>query len=554
MKRHLEGLLRQALSDAVAAGELRVDAVPPLVLEVPSDPGFGDLASNVALVLARQAGRPPRALAETILGRLRDPEGWLASTEVAGPGFINFRFAPPFWRMILREALAAGEAYGRSRTGEGRRVHIEFVSANPTGPLHIGHGRGAVIGDVTARLLAAVGYEVEREYYVNDHGRQMDVLGRSTLVRYRQLRGEDVPLPEDAYPGEYVVDVARQILAQDGDAVAALPEDEAVARCRDFAARVLLAEIRADLDRFGVRFDRFVSERALHARGALDAALAALPPDVLYREDGALFFRTTRFGDEKDRAAVRGTGEPTYFGGDVAHYHENLQRGFEQLVNVLGADHHGYGPRLKALVAALGFDPKRLRVLLVQLVNLTRGGEPVRMGKRAGEFVTLREVLDEVGPDAARFFFLLRKADSPLDFDLALAKQQSTDNPVFYVQYAHARIASVFRQAAESGVLPDPAPDLGPDLEPLGEAEVEPLRLIATYPDVVETAARELEPHRIVFHVLELAAAFHRYYNRHRILTEDRELTQARLALVRCVQQVLRGALELTGVAAPERM
>jgi arginyl-tRNA synthetase len=313
---------------------------------------------------------------------------------------------------------------------------------------------------------------------------------------------------------------------------------------------VLLEEIKADLTRFGVRFDRFVSERALHAEGGLERALAALPADVLYREDGALFFRSTRFGDEKDRAVLRGSGEPTYFGGDVAHYYETLGRGFHQLVNVLGADHHGYGPRLRALVAAYGHSPETLRILLVQLVNLTRAGEPVRMGKRAGEFVTLREVLDEVGADAARFFFLMRKADSPLDFDLALAKQQSADNPVFYAQYAHARIASVLRQAADTGIRIEPAPDLAP----LGDAEIEPLRVVATYPDVVETAARELEPHRIAFYALELASAFHRYYNRHRILTDDRPLTQARLALVRCVQQVLRSALGLAGVAAPERM
>ncbi len=550
MKRHLEGLLRQALTDAVAEGELRLDELPPLVLEVPSDPKFGDLASNVALVLARQAGRPPRALADVILGRLRDPHGWLAGTEVAGPGFINFRFAPAFWHRMLGEALAAGPAYGRSAIGAGQRVQVEFVSANPTGPLHIGHGRGAVIGDVTARLLEAAGYEVEREYYVNDAGRQMEVLGRSTYVRYRQLCGEEATLPEDAYPGEYLIDVARALHAQVGDGLLAVPLAEAVAHCRDFASRVLLDEIRADLTRFAVRFDRFVSERALHADGAFERALAEVPSDLLYQADGALFFRTTASGDEKDRAVLRGTGEPTYFGGDVAHYHQTIARGFDQLVNVLGADHHGYVARLRALVGGFGFPPDGLRVLLVQLVNLTRGGEPVRMGKRAGEFVTLREVLDEVGADAARFFFLLRKADSQLDFDLELAKQQSADNPVFYVQYGHARIASVLRQAVEAGIAIEPAPDLAP----LGEPETEVLRAVATFPDVIETAARELEPHRIVFYALDLAGAFHRYYNRHRILTDDLALSQARLAVVRCVQQVLRSTLDLAGVAAPERM
>jgi arginyl-tRNA synthetase len=550
MKRHLEALLHGALNAAIAAGALRVEPPAALLLEVPADPRFGDVASNLALVLARAAGRPPRQVAEAIVAHLRDPDGWLAGTEIAGPGFINFRMAAPFWRMILREALAAGEAYGRAAAPSGRRLHMEFVSANPTGPLHVGHGRGAVLGDVTARLLEAAGHEVEREYYVNDHGRQMDVLGRTTWIRYRQLAGEDVALPENAYPGDYLVDVARRLGAEDGPGIAALAEDEAVTRCRDFAARVLLDEIRDDLARFGVRFDRFVSERALHREGALERALAALPADLLYREDGALFFRTTRFGDEKDRAVRRGNGEPTYFGGDVAHYRQTLDRGFTELVNVLGADHHGYVARLQALLAGFGHDPAALRVLLVQLVNLTRAGEPVRMGKRAGEFVTLREVIDEVGVDAARFFFLLRKADSPLDFDLALAKQQSTDNPVFYVQYAHARIASVLRQAAEDGVRVEAAPDL----TPLAEGEVEPLRVLATWPDVVDAAARDLEPHRVAFFAQDLAGAFHRYYNRHRILTDDPALTQARLGLVRAVQQVLRSALGVCGVSAPERM
>jgi arginyl-tRNA synthetase len=550
MKRHLEALLRQALSDTIAAGQVPVTELPAFSIEVPGDPQFGDLASNVALVLAKRAGRPPRALAETILAHVRDPDGWLASTEIAGPGFINFRFAFPFWRMVLREALAAGESYGRSTTGAGRWVQVEFVSANPTGQLHVGHGRGAVIGDATARLLEAVGYDVEREYYVNDSGRQMDVLAASTLARYRQVCGQDAPLPEGGYPGEYLVDVAEGLRAEVGDTLLGAPVDEALVRCREFAGAVLLEEIKADLERFGVRFDRFVSEKALHAGGAFQAALDAVPPELLYREDGALFFRTTQFGDEKDRAVIRSNGEPTYFGGDVAHYRATLARGFTQLVNVLGADHHGYTARLRAVIAGFGASPDMLRVLLVQLVNLTRGGEPVRMGKRAGEFVTLREVMDEVGRDAARFFFLLRKADSQLEFDLALAKQKSTDNPVFYAQYAHARIASVLRQAAESGMEAEPSPDL----TALGEGEIEPLRVLATYPDVVETAARDLEPHRIVFFALELAGAFHRYYNRQRILSDDRRLTQARLALVRSVQQTLRSALGLAGVEAPERM
>jgi arginyl-tRNA synthetase len=550
MKSHLEGLLRDALDRAVAAGELRLGRPPVFAIEVPSDPAFGDLASNVAMILAREAGRPPRALAEIILRHVRDTEGWLAGTEIAGPGFINFRLSPAFWKMTLGEALAAGPTYGCSDLGRGRRVQIEFVSANPTGPLHVGHGRGAVLGDVTARLLESVGYDIEREYYINDFGRQMGLLGESTWARYQQECGRDAPLPEGGYPGDYLVDVARQLRAEQGDALLSRPAEEAIAFCRVRAGAMLLDAIREDLARFGVRFDRFVSERDLHEAGAFERALAALPADLLFREEGALFFRTTQFGDEKDRAVVRGNGEPTYFGGDVAHYYGTLALGFERLINVLGADHHGYIARLRAILAGFGASPAMLDVLLVQLVNLTRGGEPVRMGKRAGEFVTLRDVIDEVGVDAARFFFLLRKADSTLDFDLELAKKQHTDNPVFYVQYAHARIASVLRQAETAGIVPDAEPAL----DALGAPEVETVRVLAGWPEVVETAARELEPHRIVFYCQELAATFHRYYNQHRIITDDAALTQTRLALVRCIQQVLQSALGLAGVTAPERM
>jgi arginyl-tRNA synthetase len=502
------------------------------------------------MVLAREAGRPPRQLADVILRHLQDAQGWLAGTEIAGPGFINFRLSPAFWKMVLGEALAAGEAYGRCDVGQGRKIQVEFVSANPTGPLHVGHGRGAVLGDVTARLLEAAGYDVEREYYINDFGRQMGLLGESTWARYQQACGRDVPLPEGGYPGEYLVDVAQRLRAEKGEALLALPAEQAVESCRTFAGAMLLDVIKQDLAHFRVRFDRFVSERGLHEAGAFQRALAALPAELLYKDDGALFYRTTQFGDEKDRAVVRGNGEPTYFGGDVAHYQETLGRGFERLVNVLGADHHGYIARLKAIVAGFGRSPDMLDVLLVQLVNLTRGGEPVRMGKRAGEFVTLRDVVDEVGVDATRFFFLLRKADSTLDFDLELAKKQHTDNPVFYVQYAHARIASVLRQAEASGVVPAARPAL----DALGAPEVEAVRVLAGWPEVLDTAIRELEPHRIVFYCQELAATFHRYYNQHRIITDDAALTQTRLALVRCIQQVLQSALGLAGVTAPERM
>ena len=550
MKRQFEELLRQALHSAVSAGDLTVEVPDQLVLEVPSDPSFGDAATNVAMVLAKQAGKPPRVIAETVLAHLHDRDGWLAGAEVAGPGFINLRASLDFWRASLADVLARGPDYGRLAVGSGRRVQVEFVSANPTGPLHVGHGRGAVIGDVTARLLSAVGYEVVRQYYVNDYGRQMDVLGRSTLARLRELEGGALSLPEDGYPGEYLIDVARTIRETEGADLLGLADDELAGRCRDAAGRILLDGIRDDLARFSIRFDEFVSERALHDRGALARALAAVPPRLLYDEGDALLFRTTEFGDEKDRAVRRRTGAPTYFGGDLAHFHESVEAGYDQLVNVLGADHHGYVARLRAAIGALGHDPQMLRVILVQLVHLTRDGQPVRMGKRAGEFVTLRDVLDEVGADAARFFFLLRRADSQLEFDLELAKKHTTDNPVFYVQYAYARIASVLRQAAENGVVPDEHACL----DAIGEPEVDVLRTLQRYPDVLETAARNFEPHRLVFFLQDLAGAFHRYYNQHRILTDDVEVTQARLALLRAVRIVLRCALEVVGVSAPERM
>src|SRR5438309_39422 len=436
MKRHVEGLVRQALSAAIEAGELRVAEAPAFAVEIPSDPRFGDLSTNAALVLARAEGRPPHVIARLLVGRLEAaaPAGWLQGLpEVAGPGFINFRLAPAFWQRMLADALAAGEAYGRSATGAGRRAQVEFVSANPTGPLTVGHGRNAVIGDALARLLAANGWQVEREYYFNNAGRQMKVLAESVRARYLELIGRTADFPEDGYQGEYIRDIARGLVERHG---AALATDDGTA-FRAAAEQSIFAAIRATQERLGITFDRYFEEDSLYRSGAIQRTLDALD-----------------------------------------------------------------------------------------------------------------ELLDEVGVDAARFFFLMRKSDSHLEFDLDLAKQQSTDNPVFYVQYAHARIASVLRQAAEAGIAPAPAPDLSP----LGEPEVEVVRAVAGWPDVVETAVRDLEPHRIVFHALDLAGAFHRYYNRQRILTEDRASTHARLALVRAVRQVLRGALGLAGVTAPERM
>jgi len=569
MKKRVEGLLQHAIDRAIKGGRLKSTGLPPLFLEFPKDPRFGDLASTVALNLARQERQAPRAIAEAIRDGLEDPTGLLAEVTIEGPGFINFRFSHRFWSECLAEIERAD--YGRTDLGKGRRVLVEYVSTNPTGPLHVGHGRGAVIGDVLARLLAAAGFDVVREYYVNDAGKQIATLGHSMQARLLQAFGEEASVPEDGYPGEYLLDLAREhreALAAEvartsgvglpsGPRVPAMLRDageKCAAVCGRRAAGWLLDIIRDDLASLGITFDSFVSEQQLRDAGVVGTALRELEEKgLLYTDDGALWFRSTRFGDEKDRVVQRSDGELTYFASDIGYHIQKLARGFERLIDVWGADHHGYIARVKAGIQAMGRDPSLLDVILVQLVRITRGGEPVRMGKRTGEFITMREVVEEVGPDAARFFFLMRKADSHLDFDLELAKKQSAENPVFYVQYAHARICSVFRQAERDGVVVPAASDAR--LECLvAPEEQEVVRLLARFPDVVEEAASELEPHRIVFFLIEAAGAFHRFYNRHRILGSEADLCSARLYLAAAARRVLRTGLDLLGVRAPESM
>jgi len=570
MKRRLEGLLQHALNRAKQGGALKLESLPPLFFEVPRDTAFGDLASTVALSLARAERRAPRAIAEAIAAHIEDPDGLLAGVEIAGPGYLNFRFSPRFWQACLADVERSD--YGRPAVGDGKRVLVEFVSANPTGPLHVGHGRGAVLGDAVSRLLEAAGYDVTREYYVNDAGNQVATLAQSAYVRLLQALGASAELPEDGYPGEYLRDLmiehrdelVAEIATAAGrpcptgaGAAAAVREAGSVAVeiCGRRAAAWLLAQIKDDMHALAVEVDSFVSERALHAEGVVGAALEALrAAGYAYRAEGAEWFRSTAFGDDKDRVLVRSGGELTYFAADIGYHRQKLQRGFEQLIDVWGADHHGYVKRVASAIEALGSDAAAFRVLIVQLVRLTRGGEPVRMGKRSGEFVTLREVVDEVGPDATRFFFLMRKSDSQLEFDLDLATKQSSENPVFYVQYAHARICTLFKKAAEEG-LAVPATAADASLEALGAAEEqEVVKLLAQFPDVMEDAARELEPHRVVFHLIEVAGAFHRFYNRHRILGVDQAVSRARLYLASAVQRVLQIGLGVLGVRAPVAM
>ena len=555
MKELLQQRLAQALLAARAAGEAPAVECALPGLERPRQAEHGDLASNLALVLAKPCRMNPRALAEVILRHLGDAGGILEKAELAGPGFINFFLKPTAWLAVLPQVLAQGADFGRGSWGQGQKVMVEFVSANPTGPLHVGHGRGAALGDVLGRLLRFGGHEVTTEYYLNDAGNQMATLGRSLLHRARELKGSTEPFPDNHYRGEYMKDLAAEFLAlPQGAEVMDLPWDEAVARASAWAGAKILQGIKDDLAAFGVFIDSYYSERSLLERGAVEAAFAQLRQrGLLYESEGALWFNATAFGDEKDRVVRRSNGELTYFASDIAYHLDKFQRGCDRLIDIWGADHHGYVPRLKAAVAGLERPAEALTVVLVQMVNLLRGGEPVAMSTRAGEFVTLAEVVEEVGADSARFLFLTRRCEAQLDFDLEVAKAKSMDNPVYYVQYAHARVRSVLRKAETDGVaLPDPA---AVDLARLAlEEEVDLARRLAEFPAVAEAAARNLEPHRITYFLHELAGAFHSYYNAHRVLVDDPALAAARLVLIQAVGQVLAGGLGLLGVSAPEAM
>ncbi|HYT58441.1 MAG TPA: arginine--tRNA ligase [Verrucomicrobiae bacterium] len=552
MQSHLRELLTKAIEKTAKGGELNSTELPPLLLEPPKQREFGDLATNAAMLWAKSAKKPPRMIAETILKNIDDPDGILARKEIAGPGFLNFTFAPKFYYAQLRELAA--DSYDRIDFGHGERVQVEFASVNPTGPLHVGHGRVAVIGDVLARLHEATGFNVEREYYVNDAGNQMENLGLSIYARYRELFGEQVDFPEGGYPGDYVKEIAAAVKQRQGDKYLNGDEQVAVSFFREYGGESLLDTIRAQLREFGIQFDSFFSERAMRERSEVAQAIEVLRArGLLYSQEGAEWYKSTQFGDDKDRAVIKSDGELTYFASDIAYHRNKYERKFHKLINVWGADHHGYVRRLKAAVQGLGYDPNVLKVVLVQMVQLTRKGEPVRMGKRTGEFVSLEEVLEEVGRDAARFFFLMRKSDSHLDFDLDLAKQQSSDNPVFYVQYAHARVASIFEQASKNGL------EIGShaivSVERLGLAEeLELIRKMIQFNDVLEQSVLELEPHRVVFYLLDLAGEFHRYYNRYRVISEDSDLSRARLLLVENVQKTIRRGLDILGVGAPLKM
>jgi arginyl-tRNA synthetase len=556
MKQTLTEILLHALIRAKEKGELKLETQPAITLDSPRGKSHGDLATTLAMILAKPESKPPRKIAEIIIGNIEDLDGILEKTEIAGPGFINFFFKHDRWKKTLFDIDAEGARYGLTNIGKGERVLVEFVSANPTGPLHVGHGRGAAVGDALSNLLAAVGFSVQREFYINDAGRQIKLLAKSVYSRYRQMHGKDEPFPEDGYHGSYINEVSAS--ASTSPLISLKFVDTPFEQCErefaDFSKDEMLRDIKKDLGDFGVRFDSWFSERNLLADGSVQRSIEELKErGFAYEKDGALWLRSTAFGDDKDRVIIKQDGEYTYLATDIAYHRNKLARGFTQLVNIWGADHHGYIPRVQAVIQAFGHPKDSLHVLLVQLVAILRHGQPVPMSKRAGTFVTLRDVVQEVGSDAARYIFLTRRSDSHLDFDLDVAKEQSRENPVYYVQYAHARLASLFREAESRGIAVPAREAVDVSLLDL-EEEQNIIKALAKYPEVIEEAALAYEPHRLTFYLQDLAGLLHNYYFKHRVITEDAARTGAKLFLMKQVKTMIQSALKILGVTAPERM
>ncbi|MDU2239466.1 MAG: arginine--tRNA ligase [Paenibacillus sp.] len=547
--------LREAILDAiVSAGLAQREEIPAIVLEVPKDKAHGDFATNAAMQLSRIAKKNPRQIAEEILGQLDHGKAGIEKAEIAGPGFINFTLSKSYLYPILLQVYREGENYGRTALGNGKKVQVEFVSANPTGSLHLGHARGAAVGDALCNVLDFAGYDVTREYYINDAGNQIVNLIKSIEARYRQELGQDVEMPEDGYHGEDIKGFAKELVSEQGDKLLGMPEEERTAFLRKFGLDKELAKIQRDLERFRVRFDVWFSETSLYQDGQVEASLAELrDKGQTYELDGATWLRTTEYGDDKDRVLVKNDGTYTYLTPDIAYHRNKYDRGFDRIINIWGADHHGYIPRVKAAMQAIGKDPEQLTVLIAQMVSLFQDGEKVKMSKRTGKAVTMVDLMDEVGVDPIRYFFTMRSMDSHLDFDMDLAISTSNENPVYYVQYAHARICSIFRQAEEQGIQVPAAESV--DLGKLtAEHEYDLLRKLGELPEEIGVAAENYAPHRLVRYVYELAALFHSYYRAERVITEDADQTAARLVLLGGVRTALANVLRLIGVSAPDKM
>ncbi|MBR6860529.1 MAG: arginine--tRNA ligase [Acidaminococcaceae bacterium] len=550
IKTVLTDAIIKTAKNAIAAGVVKDGTLPEVQLTVPPKKEFGDFASNFAMQSARALRCNPRVLAQYIVENLDCP--YVKKAEIAGPGFINFYLNPDWVYDMLARIVEAGENYGNLPKASDEKIQLEYVSANPTGPLHVGHGRGAAVGSALANLLKAAGYDVEQEYYINDAGNQMNNLARSVNARYLELLGKEIEFPEDGYHGHDIIDTAQRIINKYGDRFLQMEEAERLEEFKTIAYQEKLAALKEDLERFNVRFDVWFSEKTLHEANKIkEACEILLEKGYMYEQDGALWLKSTAFGDDKDRVVIRDNGVPTYFAADIAYHANKFGRGFDRVINLWGADHHGYIARMKAAMQCMGYQPEQLEILILQMVRLLRDGQEVKMSKRTGQSVTLNELIDEVGTDAARFFFVMRSIDSQLDFDLDLAKKKSNDNPVFYVQYAHARICSIMRQVAEAGIKVQGKGDYKLLTEPV---EVDLIKKLGEYPEMLATAAKERAVQQVAHYVYDLAGLFHSAYNQCRILGVNEDLQQARLAMVMAVGHVVRHALSILGVSAPEKM
>jgi arginyl-tRNA synthetase len=541
----LVSFLVESVKKAIFDGDLDLEKVPEVSIEVPREKGHGDYATNLAMVLAGQAGMNPRRIAEIIVENFESDI--VEDISIAGPGFINFKLKNAWLWNNLKIITKRAEDYGKIDMGKGKSVQVEFVSANPTGPLHVGHSRGAVVGDVIASIMEAAGFDVEREYYINDAGNQMGILGESTLLRYREILGEEIEMPEDVYAGDYIKEIARDLYDQYGSDLMDKEKSERLEICREYAYQEMLKNIEHDLEAFGIEFDSWFSERTLHPEKIQHAIDLLRDKGYIYEEEGAIWFKSTDFGDDKDRVIIKSDNSPTYMAADMAYHLDKLERGFDKLINVWGADHHGYIPRMKAVIEAFGYDEDTLEVIVVQMVNLLRNGEKLQMSKRAGSFVTMNEVNDEVGKDAARYYYVMRSTDSHLDFDLELAKEESSNNPVYYVQYAHARIHSILDNSELT------ADDENLDLL-TNESEIELMKMLAKFPEEIKMIAESRQPHHLTTFAYDLATAFHSFYNNCRVNTDNEKLAKARLYLVNAASQVLKNVLTLLGISAPKQM
>jgi len=550
IKQLLTKSIIEATQKAMAAGSLKEGSLPDIVLTVPPQKEFGDFATNFAMQAAKTLHAAPRQIAQAIKENLSSP--YIDRVDIAGPGFMNFYLKQDWLYAMLAEIIAAGENYGNLTTACKEKIQIEYVSANPTGPLHVGHGRGAAVGSSLANLMKAAGYDVTSEYYINDAGNQMHNLALSVNARYLELFGKQVDFPENGYHGADIITTAERIKAKYGDQFLKMPEEERLARFQTLAKEEKLAALKEDLAAFNCNFDVWFSEQSLHDTHKIEEVCETLKANgTIFEQDGALWLRSTKYGDDKDRVVIRDNGVPTYFAADIAYHQNKFQRGFDRVINLWGADHHGYIPRMKAAITALGYKPEQLEILILQMVSLYRNGELVKLSKRTGQTVTLNELIEEVGTDAARYFFVMRSIDTQLDFDLTLATEHSNDNPVYYVQYAHARICSILRQMEEAGIKLSSACNLKVLTTP---EEQDLIKKLGEYEDLVATAARDRAPQHIARYVYELAGLFHSFYNQCRVLGVEKDVQEARLALINAVSHTLRHGLKILGVKAPERM